>query len=108
MKVKITYSKTSFDDAVKFISKNNIFFSGKDKLIKKSLLSSINELVSKYPEYTSISTMGYLVDVQELELEDIDNDENIFYIGIWIDPSLYCTFFQKYKTITKNIKPFKE
>ncbi len=88
MFVTVSYAKEQLEAAVKFISENNLAFKGKKDYIRKSIHSSINELVSKFPNMNSISTLGYIVIASHDQIEGIDHDNNLMRIEIMVDPGL--------------------
>ena len=88
MFVTVCYSKEQLEAAVLFISKNNRAFKGKKDAIRKSINGSINELVAKFPDMNSISTMGYIVLGSADQIEGIDHDTNLLRIDIMVDPGL--------------------
>ena len=88
MFVTVCYSKEQLEAAVKFISENNFAFKGKKDAIRKSINGSINELVSKFPDMNSISTMGYIVIGSAERIEGIDYDNNLLRVEIMVDPGL--------------------
>lgn len=88
MFVKVCYSKEQLEAAVQFIAKNSVAFKGKRDAIRKSINSSINELVAKFPNMNSISTMGYIVIGSAEQVEGIDYDNNVLRVDIMVDPGL--------------------
>lgn len=86
MKIKVTYSKIQFDAAVDFLGKHNIFFKNNFEAINISLLNSIQELARNHELWT-LSTMGYRL-ISSIQYEDIDNDETIISIEIYVDPAV--------------------
>lgn len=89
MFVTVVYSKEQLEAAVQFIAKNNRAFKGKKDYIRKSIRSSINELVEKFPDLRSLSTMGYTIIGSAEEVEGIDHDVNTLMVEIMVDPGLY-------------------
>jgi len=88
MFVTVIYSKEQLEAAVNFISKNNRAFKGKKDYIRKSINSSISELVAKFPNLNSISTMGYTIIGSAEQVEGIDHDTNELLVEIMVDPGL--------------------
>ncbi len=88
MFVTVSYSKEQLEAAVQFIAENNRAFKGKKDAIRKSINGSINELVAKFPNLNSISTMGYTIIGSADEVEGIDHDNNKLLIEIAVDPGL--------------------
>jgi hypothetical protein len=88
MFVTVVYSGEQLEAAVKFIAENNHAFKGKKDAIRKSINGSINELVAKFPDLNSISTMGYTIIGSADEVEGIDHDTNKLLIEIAVDPGL--------------------
>jgi hypothetical protein len=88
MFVTVVHSKEQVEAAVDFIAENNHAFKGKKDYIRKSIQSSINELVVKFPDLNSISTMGYTIIGSAEEVEGIDYDTNTLLIEIMVDPGL--------------------
>lgn len=88
MEVIFKYSKIQFDDAVKFISINNKNFHGKVKYIQDSILDAMRNVAGKFPETSWESTMGFTVYSEFLADEDLDNNNNLVFITILVDPSL--------------------
>lgn len=88
MFVTVQYSKEQLEAAVQFIADNNHAFKGKKDAIRKSINSSINELVAKFPNLSSVSTMGYIIIGSPDEVEGIDHDNNKLLIEIMVDPGL--------------------
>jgi hypothetical protein len=88
MFVTVIYSKEQLEAAVNFIAKNNRAFKGKKDYIRKSINSSINELVAKFPDLNSISTMGYTIMGSAEAIEGIDHDVNELLVEIMVDPGL--------------------
>lgn len=88
MFVTVSYAKEQLEAAVNFIAKNSLAFKGKKDYIRKSIYSSINELVSKFPNMNSISTLGYIVIASHDQVEGIDYDNNLMRIEIMVDPAL--------------------
>lgn len=88
MFVTVVYSKEQLEAAVKFVAENNLAFKGKKDYIRKSIQSSINELVAKFPDLNSIATMGYTIMGSAEEVEGIDHDTNTLLIEIMVDPGL--------------------
>ena len=86
MLMKLRYSQSQFDSAVEFIASNNQTFLGKHDLIKEELLSSINDLAND-SESLFFSTMGFMI-MADRNYEDMDFDENVCKIDIFIDPSI--------------------
>jgi len=88
MFVTVVYSKEQLEAAVKFVAENNLAFKGKKDYIRKSIQASINELVVKFPDLNSISTMGYTIMGSAEEVEGIDHDTNKLLVEIMVDPGL--------------------
>lgn len=88
MFVTVIYSKEQLEAAVQFIAKNNRAFQGKKDYIRKSIRSSINELVEKFPDLRSVSTMGYTIIGSAEAVEGIDHDNNELLVEIMVDPGL--------------------
>lgn len=88
MFVTVCYSKEQLEAAVQFIAENNKAYKGKKDAIRKSIHSSINELVAKFPNLNSISTMGYIIIGSADEVEGIDHDNNKLMVEIAVDPGL--------------------
>lgn len=88
MFVTVCYSKEQLEAAVLFIAKNNLAFKNKKHAIRKSINDSINELIHKFPDMNSISTMGYIVIGSAEQVEGIDHDSNLLRIDIMVDPGL--------------------
>lgn len=88
MFVIVQYSKEQLEAAVEFIAENNRAFKGKKDYIRKSIHSSINEMVVKFPDLGYISTLGYTLSGSPDEVEGIDHDKNILLIEISVDPGL--------------------
>lgn len=88
MFVTVSYSKEQLEAAVQFIAENNKAYKGKKDAIRKSINSSINELVAKFPDLNSISTMGYIIIGSADEVEGIDHDKNKLMVEIAVDPGL--------------------
>jgi hypothetical protein len=86
MEIRISYSQTQLDSAVKFISENNEHFYGQDDYIRKSILEYM-ERMAKDPNSTFIGTMGFTL-IGDREFEDLDNDENVVRVEILVDPGL--------------------
>ncbi len=86
MQIKITYIQKQLNQAVEYISQNNLSFLGKDDEIRESILSSMIDL-AKDQELDSLATMGYIL-VTDKDFESIDFDENICRVEIYVDPSL--------------------
>lgn len=88
MFVKVQYSKEQLEAAVEFIAENNKAFRGKKDYIRKSIHSSINEMVVKFPDLGYVSTLGYTLSSSPDEVEGIDHDSNTLLIEISVDPGL--------------------
>jgi len=91
MFVTVIYSKGQLEAAVNFIAEkcyDNLPYKGKKDYIRNSINSSINELVARFPNLTSISTMGYVVIGSVDAIEGIDNDANELMVEIMVDPDL--------------------
>jgi hypothetical protein len=88
MFVTVVYSKEQLEAAIKFIAENNRAFKGKKDYIRKSIQSSINEMLVKFPDLNSISTMGYHIIGSVEEVEGIDHDSNRLMVEIMVDPGL--------------------
>jgi hypothetical protein len=86
MEVKITYSKTQLELAVKHIARNNNHFQGKKDYIRDSILDHM-ERIACNPDSWMGSSMGYYL-IGDREDEGIDCDENRIHFELWIDPSL--------------------
>lgn len=86
MELKLTYSKTQFEAAVKFISKHNKHFKGQKDYIRESLLETMHSLAVN-PNTTYLGTMGFVL-VPDRTFEDMDGDEYSCHIDINVDPSL--------------------
>lgn len=87
MEVTVSYQSSQLEAAVKFISKHNAAFKGKDTYIRKSIRDSIGEIARKFPDLQSLSTMGYIIIASSHE-EGIDQDMNEVLIEIYVDPAL--------------------
>lgn len=88
IEVKWTYSKSQLEAAVKFISKHNENFYGKDDYIRESILGSMHRIVEGYPNTTHIATMGYIITYSVDSLESMDDDETTLSVEVWVDPTL--------------------
>lgn len=88
MFVTVVYSKEQLEAAVRFVAENNRAFKGKKDYIRKSIHSSINDLVSKFPNLSSVSTMGYTIIGSAEAVEGIDDDVNTLMVEIMVDPGL--------------------
>ena len=88
MFVTVIYSKEQVEAAINFIAKNSRAFKGKKDYIRKSIQNSINELIDKFPNLQSLSTMGYIVMGSAEEVEGIDHDSNKLLVEIMVDPGL--------------------
>jgi hypothetical protein len=91
MIVKVKYSNSELEAAVKFISKNNKRFRGKDQEIQDSIIETIRRLaISATPgnETYTAGTLGYVVNIVDVYLESIDSDENIVLVEILVNPAL--------------------
>jgi hypothetical protein len=89
MFITVIYSKEQLEAAVNFVAKNNRAFKGKKDYIRKSIHGSINEIVQKFPNLLSLSTMGYIVLASVEHSEGIDHDTNELLVEIMVDPGLY-------------------
>lgn len=87
MKMKIIYSETQLECAVDFISQTNESFLGKDEEIRSTIIETMLELANDN-DSTSIGTIGVRL-FADKEFEDMDCDENVCRIEIYVDPSLH-------------------
>lgn len=88
MFVTVVYSKEQLEAAINFIAENNRAFKGERDYIRKNIQSSIGELVDKFPNLRSLSTMGYTIIGSAEEVEGIDDDTNTLLVEIMVDPGL--------------------
>lgn len=88
MEIKISYSEESFDTAVKYLIKHNIYFKNKEE-IERSILDNMKELASNR-DRQFVSTGGYILIPDAVE-ESIDYDMNEVYIQIFVDPAIKST-----------------
>lgn len=88
MQIVYKYYKTQLNEAVDFISKNNSHFRGMTSEIRSSIIQSMIELAGKFPASSWLSTMGYTVSSELISEEDLDNNNNVLFFTILVDPSL--------------------
>lgn len=88
MDVQFIYSQTQLNAAVNFIGTHNQSFIDKFDHIRRSILSNMNELATKFPNCYYIGTMGYLISGDVETEEDIDEDHNVVRFTITVDPSV--------------------
>lgn len=86
MKVKLSYSKTQLEEAVKFIARNNQHFLGQKDYIKESIMNDMREIARDLGRWMS-GTMGYNL-IANRSVEGIDSDDNTVIIDILVDPAL--------------------
>ena len=85
MKVRLRYSKSQFDEAVKFIIANHPDDVG-PRYAMNSIKSDIDEMVKQFPHLLQITTESYAL-VADITEESLDDDENVIEISILIDPT---------------------
>lgn len=97
MEIKVVYSKIQLESTVDFIATHNPSFLGQHDVIRKSIMSTIQSIISKYPDIIWSGTMGYYVWISMEELEGIDSDENILRVEFMVEPAVgkYGLFDQK-------------
>lgn len=111
MEIKFTYSQTQLNAVVDFIGKHNTSFIDKFDYIRRSIISNMHELASKFPNCYYIGTMGYLISGDVISEEDIDNDDNTVMFDITVDPAVsqdkWADDDARYVTITvaPDVKP---
>ena len=91
MQVRLSYDIDQLNDVIKYISINNKFFMGKNSEIKENLLKDIKAMAKVVlPENNAyyFGTMGYIIIIDSIELESIENDHNTVFVEILVDPSL--------------------
>lgn len=88
MKVTYSYSKLQLEGAVKFISKYNEFFWGKDDEVRDHILDSMDEMAEKFPDCGISSTIGFHIDSEIFSEESIDCDKNHVHFQVFVDPSM--------------------
>lgn len=91
MQVRLSYDIDQLNDAVKYISINNKSFRGKDSEIKENLLKDIKKMAkAALPDNNTyyLGTMGYIIIIDSVELESIENDHNTVFVEILVDPTL--------------------
>lgn len=88
MQVVCKYSKTQFNEAVAFISKNNLHFLGMTRDIELAIIDAMNNLSKKFPEDSWTSTMGFTVQSEVFSEEDLVDNNNTLLFTILVDPSL--------------------
>jgi hypothetical protein len=86
MEIEINYSKAELEAAVKFLSKHNTSFLGKDEEIRQTILDYINKLSTDVDRWM-IGTMGFVI-LAEREFEGINSDKNTIYYEILINPAV--------------------
>jgi hypothetical protein len=93
MQVKMIYSESQLDATADFLSKNNKHFRGQYIHIRQSILDTIKEMAVAAKPGNNMhmsGTMGYIVSIDNIELESIDDDENSILVEILIDPAIGC------------------
>lgn len=88
MKVKISYSISQYEACVRFITENNPFYRDAESTVRNSIQQAIRNIATKFPVCVGSGTMGYMVEVEEVIQEDLDNDENEIFFTFTVDPGL--------------------
>ena len=86
MKIKVIFSKTQLKAAASYLAKHNENFRGMKSVIEKDIAASIIELVNNHNAKT-FSVMGFIL-VADREYENLDCDQNVCHIEIYVDPLL--------------------
>lgn len=89
MQVKYTYSQSELESAVKFISQHNKYFLGRDDEIKFAMMESMEYEAKKFPNCSWFSTMGFMIQPEDIFEESIDVNQNSIHFSIYVDPSLF-------------------
>lgn len=88
MEVLLYYNESQLEAAVSFIAENNPSYYNQRDDIRKSIQNNLQQIVEKFPNLSSVSTMGYTI-LAEIDTEEgIDFDENALFVDILVDPSL--------------------
>lgn len=88
MKVKYSYSKIQFDNAVEFIAKNNKHFIGNHKEVSSTILQMMEDMAGKFPHSTLMATMGFTILADVFSEESMDYEDNSLHLEILVDPAL--------------------
>lgn len=107
MEVKVSYSLTQLEAAVKFIEAHHQWSSSlssrKSHFIRSQIISCIMESARKFPKCISISTMGFSVEPIDVLEENMEQDENMVSFDILVDPSLGIKAYEDHDYHTEII-----
>lgn len=88
MKIKVIYSKSQLEACIDFVASHNENFYGKKEYIRQQIRQSIQTIINGFPDTMFAGTMGFYVMKTDTEIEDMDNDENSFFVEFLVDPVL--------------------
>jgi len=86
MIIQISYSELQLEMAVKFICANNPYFFEKPDKVREDILREMRELATNR-ELDWSGSGGVLLVPDTIE-ESMEQDENVCYISIYVDPSV--------------------
>jgi len=86
MEVKVNYSTTELENAVKFIATHNTNFIGQYDYIRDRIISFMNEMAIQ-PDSWSRGTMGFYL-IADREDEGMNRDDNFISFEILVNPAL--------------------